>query len=101
MTIPKPLRLIPAPGEPLTHEQAVALLDLYGDVAGEMAASVALTLREKGRIVSFWKMLTTDDMVRIRHVVDAEDVPLPGVEPANAVTGARARSGHRADDCPF
>jgi hypothetical protein len=64
MTTPKPLRLIPAPGAPITHEQAVALLDLYGSDAGEMAAGVAASLRDRGRVAHFWKVLTADEVVR-------------------------------------
>jgi hypothetical protein len=57
-------RLIPAPGEPITHEQAAALLDLYGEDAGEIAAGVAATLQDRGRAVHFWKVLTVDELVR-------------------------------------
>jgi hypothetical protein len=63
MTTPKPPRLIPAPGEPITQEQAVALLDLYDD-AGEMAAGVAATLQDRGRVVHFSKVLSVDELVR-------------------------------------
>jgi hypothetical protein len=64
MTTPKSPRLIPAPGEPITDEQAIVLLDHYGEDAGEMAAAVAATLRDKGRVVHFWKVLTADEVVR-------------------------------------
>jgi hypothetical protein len=92
MNAPKRPRLIPAPGEPITHEQAVALLDLYGDDAGEMAAGVAMRLRELGRVVHFWKVLTHDELVRswntpsdvamiaLTHYAPSQSVPFDAVQ---------------------
>jgi hypothetical protein len=59
--LPQP---IPALGESITLEQATVLLELYCDVAGELAAGVAATLRDRGRIVHFWKVLSPDELVR-------------------------------------
>jgi hypothetical protein len=42
MTTPKPPRLIPVPGEAITHEQAAIPLDHYRDDAGELAAGIAV-----------------------------------------------------------
>jgi hypothetical protein len=73
MPAQKPPRLIPPLGGPVTSEQATILQDLYGDDAGELTASVAVTLREKGRVVDVWEVLTADELVRsMNAVIDRE-----------------------------
>jgi hypothetical protein len=56
--------LIPPPGEPITLDQADAILGHFADHAGELAAGVAVTLRDRGYIVHFTRILSTDELVR-------------------------------------
>jgi hypothetical protein len=56
--------VIPPRGQPITLEQADAILAEHADFAGELAAGVAVALRDAGRIVHGWTVLTADELVR-------------------------------------
>jgi len=57
-------RLIPQSPEPITVEQAEVILGHYADDAGELAAGVVMTLRDRGYRVHFSRVLTAAELAR-------------------------------------
>lgn len=76
----------PTPGLPVTLKQSELVLGHYADDAGELAAGVAAKLRDLGRVVHFWKVLTADELVRAWNAPsDAAMIALVHYAPSQAI----------------